>query len=162
MAAEHIEAMKAIERRSFPLSWPADSFEKELNENRLSHYLVALIDGEVCGYVGAWFVLDEVHITTFAVDPDMRGRGIGRRLLGQLLREAVDGGARWAVLEVRESSEAAIGLYESFGFRQVGVRKKYYENEENALVLWVGQMQQQSFRDLLEKRLAGLQPRLRE
>lgn len=154
LAAEHIDAMQAIERRSFPVSWPAESFEKELNENKFSLYLVALLDDEVVGYIGAWMVIDELHIATFAVDPARRGQGVGRLLLGRLLQIAVDGGARWTVLEVRESNEAAIGLYQSYGFRQVGVRKKYYENDEDALVLWVGQMQQQEFRDRLATQLS--------
>jgi len=149
LAAEHIEAMRVIESASFPVSWGEGSFEKELEENALARYLVALEDGAVAGYVGAWAVLDELHITTFAVDPARRGRGIGRRLLAALLANAVDEGACWTVLEVRESNVAAIALYQSFGFRQVGLRKKYYENGENALVLWVGQMQQGSFRALL-------------
>lgn len=152
-AREHIKAMEAIEKQSFPESWPADSFERELTDNPVSRYLVALVDGEVAGYIGSWVVLDEVHISTIAVDPSRRNLGLGRRLLASLLQSAVDDGARWTVLEVRESNTAAIRLYESFGFRQVGLRKKYYENEENALVLWVGQMQQEAFRAVLRDRL---------
>ena len=78
-------------------------------------------------------------------------------LLAALLADAVEtSGARWSVLEVRESNEAAIRMYKAFGYRQVGVRKKYYENEENALVLWVGAMQNQSFREMLEGMLSGV------
>jgi ribosomal-protein-alanine N-acetyltransferase len=152
LSEEHLDAMEAIEKLSFPTTWGPGSFRKELEENKLSRYFVALADDVVAGYVGAWSVLDELHITTFAVDPNRRGQGIGRRLLAALLQNAVDEGVRWAVLEVRESNEAAIKVYASFGFRQVGVRKKYYENDENALVLWVGQMQQKDFRDLLRER----------
>lgn len=154
LAREHIAPMEAIEKQSFPISWGEGSFAKELEENKLARYLVAVDGDRVVGYIGAWAVLDEVHITTFAVDPTRRNQRIGCRLLATLLRNAVDEGGRWTVLEVRESNASAIHLYESFGFRQVGVRKKYYENGENALVLWVGQMQQKAFRDLVTEKLA--------
>lgn len=149
LADGHIPFMETIEKASFPVAWGEGSFKKELEDNKLARYLVALDGDEVVGYIGAWAVLDEVHITTFAVDPTRRNQRIGRRLLAALLRNAIDEGGRWTVLEVRESNASAIHLYESFGFRQVGMRKKYYENGENALVLWVGQMQQKTFRDLL-------------
>jgi ribosomal-protein-alanine N-acetyltransferase len=143
-----MEAMRAIEKQSFPTTWPADSFAREA-ENGAARYRVALLGEEVVGYVGAWFVLDELHITTIAVDPVLRRGGVARKLLASLLRECVEDGCRWSVLEVRESNEAAIKLYERFGFRPVGSRKKYYENEENALVMWVGSMQGQEFRERL-------------
>lgn len=149
LADWHIPAMEAIEKLSFPIAWGEGSFKKELEENKLARYLVAVDGDAVVGYIGAWAVLDEVHITTFAVDPTRRNLRIGRRLLAALLRNAIEEGGRWTVLEVRESNASAIHLYESFGFRQVGVRKKYYENGENAHVLWVGQMQQKTFRDQL-------------
>lgn len=151
LAEAHLEPMECIERQSFPVSWGEGSFRKELEQNKLARYLVALDGDAVVGYIGAWAVLDEVHITTFAVDPSRRNQRIGRRLLAALLRNAVEEGGRWTVLEVRESNASAIALYTTFGFRQVGVRKKYYENGENALVLWVGQMQQKAFRDRLEE-----------
>ncbi len=147
LSAEHIAEMHRIEEVSFPVAWPADSFERELSENKLSHYLVALIDGCVAGYIGGWIVMDELHIATFAVDPVRRRSGVGRLLLARMLADAIERDVRWSVLEVRESNVAAIRLYEAFGFRQVGVRKRYYENDENARVLWVGQMQQKDFRD---------------
>jgi len=148
MAAEHIPAMEAIEDASFPTSWSRGSFSRELG-SAVARYWVGVADGVVVGFAGAWVVLDEVHVTTVAVDPKVRGQRVGRRLMARLLEEAVETGARWAVLEVRESNDAAIKMYQYFGFRQVGVRKKYYENGENALVLWVGNMQQAAFRELL-------------
>lgn len=153
LAEAHIHALHAIEDVSFPTSWPRDSFERELRDNKVAHYLVAVRGDDVVGFVGAWIVLDEVHITTIAVDPTRRSQHVGRRLLARLLLDGVEKGARWAVLEVRESNVAAIRMYQHFGFRQVGVRKRYYENDENALVLWVGAMQNASFRGLLEQTL---------
>jgi len=154
MTAEHIPFMQAIEADSFPTAWPGDSFQRELTDNKVAHYLVALEDEEVAGYVGAWIILDEVHITIIAVDPKRRARGLGRRILARLLLDAVERGARCTVLEVRESNAAAIKMYRHFGFREIGRRKRYYENEEDALVLWVGQMQQHDFRTLLETTLS--------
>jgi len=86
MAEEHIPCMQAIERESFPVIWPCDSFERELNHNRVARYLVALVEGSVVGYIGSWIILDEVHITTMAVSPSVRNRGVGRRLMARLMR----------------------------------------------------------------------------
>jgi [ribosomal protein S18]-alanine N-acetyltransferase len=147
----HFAAMQAIEAVSFPTTWSKDSFEKETSSNQVATYLTGLLNDQVVGYVGSWIVIDEVHITTIAVDPACRGQQVGRRILARLLLLAVEQGARWTVLEVRESNLAAIRMYESFGFRKVGVRKKYYENDENALVLWVGAMQSLEFRTCLCK-----------
>ena len=154
---EHFAAMQAIEDVSFPTSWPSDSFEKEVLENKVATYLVAHRGGQVLGYVGSWIILDEVHITTIAVDPALRGARVGRTLLARLLFIAIERGARWTVLEVRASNESAIRMYQHFGFRQVGKRKGYYENGEDALVLWVGSMQGRELRELVCEAL-GLGP----
>lgn len=156
MAESHIPALQAIENVSFPTSWPSDSFERELFDNKTARYLVAIEDDVIVGYIGAWVIMDEVHITTMAVDPRLRSGGRGRKLMAALLEDAVEKGARWTVLEVRQSNEPAVRMYQAFGFRQVGVRKAYYENGENALVLWVGAMQNRSFRDLLRGMLVDV------
>ena len=83
-------------------------------------YLVARLDGRVVGYGGMWVMVDEAHITTFAVDPDFRRQGIGERLLLALLDVATTRRAREATLEVRLSNVAARRLYEKYGFRPVG------------------------------------------
>jgi len=93
--------------------------------------------GDVVAYCACWVVFDELHINSVAVDATRRRQGIARRLLEHVLGEAAADGARGATLEVRQSNEAARGLYEGLGFRVEGVRRNYYQNpKEDALILW--------------------------
>ena len=88
------------------------------------------------GYGGLWLMVDEAHITTFAVLPEWRRRGIGGRLMVALMQVALDLNARVMTLEVRLSNRAARALYAQFGFRPVGVRPRYYSNNaEDALIM---------------------------
>jgi ribosomal-protein-alanine N-acetyltransferase len=136
MRLADIPAVHAIERASFPVPWPSYAFRQELETNRLAHYLVARSGRQVVAYGGIWMVVDEVHITTFAVLPDWRRQGIGGRLLLALLELGERLGARTATLEVRLSNMAARKLYEKYGFRPVGIRPRYYsDNAEDALIM---------------------------
>ncbi len=133
-------AVVAIDRGSFSLPWPEHSFRYELTQNEAGHLLVAELAQDygqkVVGFLGYWLILDEVHISTLAVDPAHRRSGIGSRLLAAALKQARKFGARSATLEVRASNSAAIRLYQRFGFRIVGRRKAYYSNNrEDALLM---------------------------
>ncbi len=150
MQVADIPAVQAIEDQSFPTSWPRDSFGSELERNQVARYITARQGETVVGYAGMWLILDEAHVTTIAVDPQVRGQKVGKRLLWEMLRICYEAGVKWAILEVRESNQVAQAMYRRFGFKQVGVRKRYYENEENAIVMWVGQMQSTAFARLLE------------
>jgi ribosomal-protein-alanine acetyltransferase len=106
--------------------------------NRLASYLVVRADGvaSVIAYGGIWLMVDEAHITTFAVDPAWRRQGVGETLLLALLDLAVARHAREATLEVRLSNLPARRLYEKYGFRPVGLRPRYYsDNGEDALIM---------------------------
>ncbi|HUG47892.1 MAG TPA: ribosomal protein S18-alanine N-acetyltransferase [Candidatus Limnocylindria bacterium] len=136
MTAADIPAVQRIERASFPVPWPEYAFRQELETNRLAHYLMVRVDSRAVAYGGIWMMVDEAHITTFAVLPDWRRRGIGGRLLLALLRLAREHGARVATLEVRVSNVPARTLYQRFGFRPVGIRPRYYsDNHEDALIM---------------------------
>jgi ribosomal-protein-alanine N-acetyltransferase len=87
------------------------------------------------GFGILWRIEEEAHIISLAVDPAHRRRGLGRRILEELLSQARAAGCRWATLEVRASNQAAIRLYESAGFQLLGRRKGYY-NGEDGLVYW--------------------------
>jgi ribosomal-protein-alanine N-acetyltransferase len=106
--------------------WPARAFMAEL-EAKHNHYVAARTDGKLVGYGGIARLGRkrpfEYEIHTIGVDPAYQGQGIGRQLLTQLL-EIASGGA--VFLEVRTDNAAAIGLYESFGFVNVGLRRRYY------------------------------------
>ena len=137
MTLEHVTQVAAIEAESFPAPWPLRAFIQEILQNSLAHYLVALRQGKVAGYAGLWLILDEAHITNVAVRPDLRGTGIGRLLMEQLVARAVSLGAHKMTLEVRVSNVAALTLYESLGFRRTGVRPRYYQDTgEDAVIMW--------------------------
>jgi [ribosomal protein S18]-alanine N-acetyltransferase len=136
MIADDLAAVQAIERASFTTPWPPHAYRQELETNRLAHYLTAMIGETLVGYGGIWLMVDEAHITTFAIHPAWRRRRIGERLLLALLDLALDARAREATLEVRISNLAARRLYEKYGFRPVGIRPRYYsDNGEDALIM---------------------------
>ena len=136
MQLEDLPAVHAIEQSSFTAPWPPHAYRSELESNRLASYLVARIDGEIVAYGGMWLMVDEAHITTFAVHPAWRRQRIGERLLLAFLDLASQRGANEATLEVRLSNLPARRLYEKFGFRPVGLRPRYYsDNGEDALIM---------------------------
>jgi ribosomal-protein-alanine N-acetyltransferase len=102
----------------------------------MAHYLVARTPEGIVAYGGIWLMVDEAHVTSFAVRPDHRRAGVGGRLMLDLMELSVHLGARVATLEVRLSNEPARLLYGRFGFRPVGVRPRYYsDNGEDALIM---------------------------
>lgn len=129
----------SIERQSFSNPWPATTFLGEIQNIGLSHPMVAAArpDGGIVGYVLYWLVGDEMQVNNMAVHPDWRRRGLGERILRAALDEARQRGAATAVLEVRESNQAARTLYErKLGFGFLAVREDYYTNPtEDAVVL---------------------------
>ena len=127
-----------IERASFSVPWPDEAYRSELMANRLASYLVVRADGVdgIIAYGGIWLMVDEAHITTFAVDPAWRRQGVGETLLVALLDLALARHAQEATLEVRLSNLPARRLYEKYGFRPVGLRPRYYsDNGEDALIM---------------------------
>lgn len=131
-----VDTVTTIETASFSDPWPSESFHTELESNRLAFYLVARIKpkDEAVAYIGAWKVLDEVHITTLAVAEKYRRCGIGSRLVAALVASTVKSGARYLTLEVRPSNITAIKFYEKHGFKTLGRRKRYYVDED-ALIM---------------------------
>jgi ribosomal-protein-alanine N-acetyltransferase len=123
-----------IEQASFPSPWKSEFFLKELC-NPYGRFLVAEQEGQVIGYICTWLVADEGQILNVAVHPDHRQRGVGRLLVRETLAETCQRRARSVSLEVRKSNLPAITLYEKLGFREVAVRRGYYENGEDALLM---------------------------
>ena len=116
--------------------WSERSFRNEIDHPH-GLFRVALEDGAVVGYGGVWLVIDEAHVTNVAVAPAFQRRGIGRRLMIELLRAARDKGMSCATLEVRAGNAPALHLYESLGFERTAVRRGYYpDNKEDAVVMW--------------------------
>jgi ribosomal-protein-alanine N-acetyltransferase len=98
-----------------------------------------------------WAILEEAHITLLGIVPEYQRQGLGQALLYALLRSAHQRGLERATLEVRISNQSALTLYQKFGFREAGRRKRYYQNTgEDALVLWRGGLQSPDFVTLLQ------------
>ena len=136
MTVADLPAIQQIERASFTTPWPPQAYRQELEANRLAAYLVGEIGEEIVAYGGVWLMVDEAHVTTFAVHPRYRRRRIGERLLLSLIDLSIARRAREATLEVRLSNLAARRLYEKYGFRPVGIRPRYYsDNQEDALIM---------------------------
>lgn len=155
MTNEHVRTVLRIESLSFSTSWPLNAFTSEINDNKLAHYFIGRLgSGEhapLIAYGGIWVILEDSHITTIAVHPDWRGQRYGEQMLLHLLREAIERGAAWITLEVRESNEIAQRLYRKYGFTVVSTRRSYYsDNNENALVMWAGNLRGELYRNRLD------------
>ncbi|MEW6242066.1 MAG: ribosomal protein S18-alanine N-acetyltransferase [Chloroflexota bacterium] len=135
MIAPDVPAAAQIDAMSESLPWPERSFRAEL-ETPYSRGWVAETGGRVVGLLVLWLIVDEAHIATIAVHPDVRRRGIGRLLLKTALEAAAAEGAKSGLLEVRAGNLAAQELYKGFGFVEVGRRPKYYkDNGEDAVLM---------------------------
>lgn len=134
MKACHIPDIAAIEREAMAEPWSENMLAAEL-ENPSSCVIVGVLDGRVVCYGGFRQALDEADILNVAVRKDLRGQGIGKRLMAALLDEAKRRGIRRLTLEVSEKNVAATALYSGYGFKRVGVRKRYYENRFDALIM---------------------------
>ncbi len=150
MAASDIAAVTRIERASFSTVWPSDAFYNELSTNKLAHYFVGLFDDRIIAYGGVWVIVEDSHVTTLAVDPQYRGRRYGEVLLLRLIDEAIERGAGWMTLEVRESNAVAQQLYRKYGFTTVTMRAGYYSDDnESALIMWAGSLRSELYRNRL-------------
>jgi [ribosomal protein S18]-alanine N-acetyltransferase len=125
----------AIERRSFPTPWSLAMFVLELSKPS-GICLAATQGGRVVAYLVCSRYDAVWHLMNICVDPDKRRNGIAAALLRRLLERIDDPNAQ-LTLEVRRSNEPAIALYERFGFRGAGLRRRYYQdNGEDALIMW--------------------------
>lgn len=137
MEMTDLPQIMAIERASFSTPWTETMFLSELFDNPFSQAYVAREeeDPSVAGYMIFWIVTDELHLLNLAVNPARRKRGIGERLIRLLLQTAQKKGVRKGMLEVRASNGPAQRLYRKLGFREVGVRRNYYQGPtEHALL----------------------------
>lgn len=126
----------ALEKVNFPMPWPLSAFEFEMRDNPVARYVMAEESGRLIGFAGAHMIMEEGHITNVVVAESARGKGIGKALMLALMQYAANLGVRYLTLEVRASNTPAITLYRSLGFMKVGIRAKYYEdNQEDALLM---------------------------
>jgi len=137
MKARDLRGVLAIEETLSEIPWSRRLFLEELAQGKLRIYLCAKEGRKVLGYFGSMLIEDELHVTTVVVRRESEGQGIATRLLLVGFSRAVERGVHAATLEVRASNKRAQRLYERFGFLPVGVRPKYYQNnDEDALIMW--------------------------
>lgn len=142
MRRRHLRSIMPIEYAAYNRSWSRPVFEGELGQVRSGarYYVVIRRRRSVLGFAGLWFVDDpdgdHAHITNIVVDDAHRRQGIATTLMLHLADVAIGRGCAAWTLEVRASSEGAHELYRRFGFAPAGVRKHYYENDEDAIVMW--------------------------
>lgn len=137
MKESDLDRIMEIEEKSFNPPWSREAFLLELTKNLLAKYIVAEVDGQVVGYGGIWLIIDEGHVTNIAVDEEYRGKGIGSKILEGLIQICRDRNMTAMTLEVRKSNVVAQSLYRKYGFKEYGIRKGYYQdNNEDAIIMW--------------------------
>jgi ribosomal-protein-alanine N-acetyltransferase len=142
MRLSDVDSVMAIEHTAFPVPWRASAYQYEITGNRLATYLVLTVNlgdspAKLIGYAGFWLLADEVHISTLAVNQEWQHRGLGQLLLLAIMRQAYAEPVRLVTLEVRRSNTAAQALYQKYRFQLVGERPRYYQRQEDALIMTV-------------------------
>lgn len=157
MRRRHLKKVLEIEEKLYPRPWTHRTFVSELSQMRAGsrYYLVAYVGDSMVGYGGMMFSGEDAHITNIAVDPEWQGRGVATEMMLDLVLLAHDRGCAAMTLEVRHTNVVAQNLYRRFGFVPAGVRKRYYENTDDAIVMWAHGVNTEEFMDrirLIESR----------
>lgn len=134
MAESDIKEIAELEKECFATPWSETSLREELT-NEIARFYVLRDNEKLLGYIGSNNICNEVYITNVAVNSECRGKGYGKKLVNHLLKQSELEKAFFITLEVRESNENAIALYEKCGFKKIGERKNFYSKPtENALI----------------------------
>ena len=158
MRRKHTKAIMKIETAVYTQPWTSTLFVSEMALRANRSYVVAQFGSLVIGYSGMMFVGDDAHVTNIAVDPLYQKHQVASRLMLHNARTALKRGAKHLTLEVRVGNEAAQRLYRKFGFAPAGVRKNYYaEDHEDALVMWVNDIDSEAYAQRLAAIEAGIQ-----
>ena len=130
MTISDLDQVMEIEDYSFPTPWKRGMYEHDLTQNAYSRFFVikAANTGEVAGYIGSWFIVDEAHIGTIATKNEYRGLRLAEQLVAYTAMQGLNEGMAYIILEVRINNKPAIKLYERLGFERVGMRKGYYSD----------------------------------
>lgn len=134
MTISDFETILPILSSDFDDFWSSDTLRNELN-NSNSHYIVAKQNENIVGFAGIWKSVDDIHITNIVVKKDFRKNGIGSLLLQKLILLTKSLEYKQLTLEVNSSNIPAIQLYSKFGFKNLGIRKKYYNNTDDAIIM---------------------------
>jgi len=158
-----IDQVYAIHQKAFGQTiWSRDALVNELNMSYAIYY-VAYRGNKILGFVGTWFVAGEMQVHSLAVDEKYRGNKIAESLVAICMDTALENQVARAILDVRESNIPAQNLYKKFGFKQVGIRKQYYPDKENALLFSIDNLYNfealENYYQLLEGLELGLKTR---
>jgi ribosomal-protein-alanine N-acetyltransferase len=147
MQRKHIRDIMPIEEAVYPKPWSQKVFsdEIEMMHKGYRYYVVGYVGRELVGYCGLLFADSDAHVTNIAVHPEWQKRGIATELMLELAWHARSRKCEALTLEVRHTNTAAQELYRRFGFVPAGVRRKYYENTDDAIVMWCQDIQQDAF-----------------
>ena len=137
MTKDDVEQVFHIEELVHPEHhWSKESFYNEISNN-LAHYYCAKNEDKIFAYIGCWHIFEEAHITTLAVHPGYRRLQLAQALMIKAIEACYEEMIKFITLEVRESNEPAIKLYNKFLFESIGMRKNYYQdNGENAIIMF--------------------------
>jgi ribosomal-protein-alanine N-acetyltransferase len=173
MRESDLPDVMSIEAASFGRHhWSDDSFVQEMN-NPIGRYYVLVekipdlsqstSTEKVVGYAGVWFIIDEAHVTTVAVQPEYRGNALGEVLFLHLLEQCYGISIKWVTLEVRASNYSAQNLYYKYGLQSVGLRPKYYQdNQEDAMIMTSPDISTEEYRTIYKKCKQQLTERLKQ
>jgi ribosomal-protein-alanine N-acetyltransferase len=151
MRRRHLRRVLQIEEQVYPRPWTHRTFISELAEmrNGSRYYMVAYVDDVMVGYAGLMFSGNDAHVTNIAVDPEWQGRGVATEMMLDLAILSHERGCEAMTLEVRHTNTAAQNLYRRFGFVPAGVRKRYYENTDDAIIMWAHGVDTEEFMERL-------------
>jgi ribosomal-protein-alanine N-acetyltransferase len=159
MRRRNLRAVMRIEEQVYPRPWSLAVFHGEIGARDGSRlYIVAKVDNALVGYAGVLYQIDDGHVTNVAVDPAHHRHKIGSRLLLTLARHARRRGSKNLTLEVRVSNHGAQTMYNQFGFAPVGMRQRYYEGVEDAIIMWANDIDSPAYSarlDAIEAALPG-------
>ncbi|WP_096599494.1 ribosomal protein S18-alanine N-acetyltransferase [Calothrix sp. NIES-2100] len=154
LTSDDLSAVLELDKACFGGLWTLEGYQRELDSpnSDLLGLFSPVSSLNLLGMGCFWSILEEAHITILAVHPQYHCQGLGQALLYSLLKTASDRGLERATLEVRASNLAAISLYQKFGFKTAGLRRRYYQdNGEDALILWLGDLQYPQFQTTLHQ-----------
>ena len=134
MILDDLNSISPILQSDFDDFWNENILKSEL-ENKNSYYIVAKANNDIVGFGGLWKSIDDIHITNIVTKKNLRNNGIGNAILKELINQAKILGYNIITLEVNETNLPAISLYKKFGFKEVGIRKRYYNNTHNAIIM---------------------------